>query len=193
MFFVWLFFLGMSSLQAVQLSVQGHWSQKYTQFQKSQDQKLGVDVILPLHRYFEASLGYQVAHSHQVYNEAYRAELTRYGVNVNNLTIEGDEQSSSALANLFLVYPVSDLRLHVFGGLMSRYVCVKHTFVDYGCQKEDLSWNSGVGIGWKLSDWLLWKVNYHLAPSVKASLTEENLPFAEQFDQYVTSGLSWTL
>jgi hypothetical protein len=193
LFFI--FFLGsFQDIKSAELGLQGNWALRHNQYERIHEKRLGCDVVLPLHRYVEASLGYQVSKVHHDYNDLYKEELSKYGLDVRDLEIEAREQTSSALANLFLVYPLSQMRFHVFGGVVSRYICVENTFFNSGCSQEKLAWNTGFGVGMKISQLISLKLNYNLTPSIKSHLdSESKVKSHEKFDQYITAGLSWIM
>jgi hypothetical protein len=147
------------------LTFNGSYLNSYTSSYQYTKTSYGIDLGIPLNRYFELNLGESVSKETYIFTDDYKNYLISKGNSFpqGNLTQEYD--SNDTYANLSLGLFSLYVSPSIYGGLMNREIYFRDYFGTVSTDTEKLTWDAGAALSIRLSRHLRFKVTYRISPS----------------------------
>jgi hypothetical protein len=155
------------------MTLNGMLGNHYYRSEKQERTLLGLEVGIPLTRFFQIDLGHNYTQDKTTYSDEYRKNVESLGYVLPKGKLEQMNSSLQTYINGSIGVVIGFVRPTVFGGALWQTVCEEDTFTDYGCQRLAMTWNAGVGIGAVLTRYIQLKAQYRISPNtLKTQNTE---------------------
>ena len=167
------------------ISLNGSYQKNNSDMKITYRRSLGLDLGLPIGRFFEVSAGYLLHQQIDKYTELYKQSARNKGYNLPDDTLEMRQNENQISLNGSMGMWLNSIRPSIFGGALWRKACQEDTFSSYECFPMKLTWNAGVGIALALTYRMRIKISYRISPSVEDA--------KKQHDELTTVGWIWSL
>lgn len=157
-----------------ELTLSGSYEERFSQFKTSQRRSWGAELVVPLTSFFQFSAGHTFTEDKDLFNDEYRTFQLERGVDLPEGKIEAIDTYIDTTVNGVLYHNFGYVRPSVFGGALWRTYCEENSFADYGCDEQDVTWNTGAGLSVKITGNLRLSLTYRITPSVTYK-TDERL------------------
>ncbi len=158
------------------MTLNGMLGNHYYRLEKHEKTLLGLEIGIPLTRFFQIDLGHSYNQDKTTYSDEYRKNVESLGYTLPLGKIEQMNSSLQTYANGSVGFIIGFVRPTLFGGALWQTTCDEDTFQDYGCQRQPMTWNAGVGLGAVLTRFVQLKAQYRISPNtLKTKNTELSL------------------
>ncbi len=170
-----------------EITLSGNYSERFTDFKKNIRKSWGAELRLPVTGFLEFSLGHNFLEDRDIYNETHRMLQEEQGYTLPDGTLESIDSYIDTTANSGLYYTFGYIRPSLFGGALWRTYCSETTLADYGCQKQDVTWNAGAALSVIITHNLRLRATFRLSPSALSDKSEE------VYDQSTSLGITFVM
>ncbi|WP_186643839.1 hypothetical protein [Fluviispira vulneris] len=167
------------------LTFNGNYQTTYFTTYKNTEFTWGVELGIPLHRFFELGIGKSFTQDIYEYSEDYKNSLIDKGLVLPSGTLKQENDTSDTYLNLIVSPNWIYVNPSISSGLLMRSVCSRDYFDDTTCQNQKLTWNLGVGLSFYISENFRFKVSYKISPS-GYRLNSKNY-----YDETYTAGITF--
>ena len=147
------------------LTFNGNYIVSYNSDYKYTKISYGLDLGIPLNRFFELNIGDCITRENYIYTEDYKNYLISKGSSFPPGNITQEYDSNDIYANLSLGLFSLYVSPSIYGGVLNRQSYFRDYYGTVSTDNQNLTWDAGAALSIRLSRHLRFKVTYRISPS----------------------------